>query len=325
MCYSATVRADHAAFHRLFPKSTLALKAFFDLYWRRKERPKPLLRTPKAMDALFAYPSSEAEHAIHALVEEFNADLAVATTQELFNQRKRVVDAERKLLQKTTKKALEDQRIGTNKIADALAKLEGLQRTELREGDRRIFPGWYAPVLVIENGEPVIRPMRYLCRPAGKPATFDTQLPGCYNARRDNLRGFWRGQFGNTHGLMIATAFFENVALHAAEHRELEPGEEPENVVLRFEPRPPQDMYIACLFSHWTPPAGSNEEELWSFAAITHDPPPEVADAGHDRCIVQLQPQNVAAWLTPQGRSLDELEQLLEDRESAYYEHRLAA
>ncbi|MBS0508224.1 MAG: SOS response-associated peptidase family protein, partial [Proteobacteria bacterium] len=87
----------------------------------------------------------------------------------------------------------------------------------------------------------------------------------------------------------------------------------------------PQEMYIACLFSHWTPPAGSDEPDLWSFAAVTDDPPPEVAAAGHDRCIVQLRPENVEAWLTPQGRTLDALDALLDDKARPYYEHRLAA
>ena len=95
--------------------------------------------------------------------------------------------------------------------------------------------------------------------------------------------------------------------------------------MLRFEPSPPQEMYIACLFSHWTPPAGSDEPDLWSFAAVTDDPPPEVAAAGHDRCIVQLRPENVEAWLTPQGRTLDALDALLDDKARPYYEHRLAA
>ena len=36
MCYSATVRAEFAAFRRLFPKSRLSIKDFFDLYLRRK-------------------------------------------------------------------------------------------------------------------------------------------------------------------------------------------------------------------------------------------------------------------------------------------------
>lgn len=323
MCYSAAVRADHAAFQRLFPKSRLALKDFFELYWRKKAG-KPVVRTPRAMDVQFADPHTQDEHAIHDLIAAHDAAQVIAIEQDLFKQRKRQADAIRSLQAKTTKKAQEDQRIATAKIDQALARLARLKRGGGGEADARIFPGWWAPVLMIEDGEPVIRPMRYQCRPAGKPAAYDTKYPGTYNARRDNLQGFWRGQFGHTHGLMIVSAFFENVARHAAEGRELLPGESPENMVLRFEPRPPQDMYVACLYSHWTSPE-AGEPDLWSFAAVTDDPPPEVAAAGHDRCIVQLRPEHVAAWLTPQGRTLDELDGLLDDKERPYYEHRKAA
>jgi len=125
---------------------------------------------------------------------------------------------------------------------------------------------------------------------------------------------------------MIVNAFYENVKRHNMEHRPLKPFEEEENVVLEFRPRPTQDMLVACVYSHWTPPEGSDEPDLWSFAAITDDPPAEVAEAGHDRCIVQLRDENVRAWLTPQGRSLDELDGILEDSQGRpYYEHRLAA
>jgi hypothetical protein len=30
-------------------------------------------------------------------------------------------------------------------------------------------------------------------------------------------------------------------------------------------------------------------------------------------------------WATPQGRSLDQLDEILEDKERSYYEHRMAA
>ncbi len=323
MCYSAAVRADHAAFQRLFPKSRMALKEFFNLYWRKKSA-KPPLRTPRVMDAQFAHAKSEDERAIHDLVAELDATQVVALEQDLFKQRKRLADAERSLQSKATKKAQEHQRISTAKIEQALQRLSRLKRPGLNESDARIFPGWWAPVLVMQDGEPVIRPMRYQCRPAGKPASYDTKYPGTYNARRDNLRGFWRGQFGHTHGLMIVSAFFENVAQHAAEGRELLHGERQQNTVLRFEPNPAQDMYVACLYSHWTSP-NPDEPDLWSFAAVTDDPPPEVAAAGHDRCIVQLRPENVAAWLTPAERSLEELDALLADKEPAFYEHRMAA
>jgi putative SOS response-associated peptidase YedK len=323
MCYSAEVRADYAAFQRLFPGTRVSIKDFFAAYWKRKLQ--PMLRFPKAMDALFAQPANEQEQEIKALIDEFTAEQAMKHEQTLFAQRTRLVEAERTLQTKTTKKALNDQRVATNKISDALAKIEDLKRVDPKPRDGRIFPGWYGPVLVMEEGQLVLKPMRYLCRPKGKPAFYDTKYPGLYNARRDNLRNFWKGQFGHTHGLMIVNGFYENVKRHDMEHRELRPGEEPENVILEFRPRPAQDMLIACLYSHWTPPEGSGEEELWSFAAVTDAPPPEVADAGHDRCIIQLRHENVEAWLTPQGRSLDQLDEILEDKERPYYEHRMAA
>ena len=34
-------------------------------------------------------------------------------------------------------------------------------------------------------------PMRYHCRQNGKPASIDKQYDGLYNARRDNLDGYW--------------------------------------------------------------------------------------------------------------------------------------
>lgn len=77
--------------------------------------------------------------------------------------------------------------------------------------DSRIFPGVYCPVLVVENGQRVMKSMRYQCRPAGTPGMYDRKLPGTYNARRDNLEGFWRRQFGYTHGLMVSDRFYENV------------------------------------------------------------------------------------------------------------------
>jgi hypothetical protein len=90
-----------------------------------------------------------------------------------------------------TKAATESKRIASNKIEAAIRRLGDLRHTELNERDGRIFPGHYAPVIVIDNGERVARPMRYQCRPAGKPAFYDKKYPGLYNARRDNLEGFW--------------------------------------------------------------------------------------------------------------------------------------
>ncbi len=247
--------------------------------------------------------------------------LAEKLQQELFKQRKRLANAERSLQVKDTKKAGSDQRIATEKVEWLLGKLADLTRTEPKPRDSRIFPMHYAPVMIWENGRRVVKPMRYHCRPAGKPTFYDSKYPGCYNARRDNLVGFWKGQFGISHGLMLASAFYENVSRHRLENRDLAPDEKDENVILEFRPQAGQDMLIACLWSRWT---GNDGEELLSFAAITDEPPPEVAEAGHDRCIIPIQHQNIDAWLQPSG-DLKASYAILDDRERPYYEHRMAA
>jgi len=87
---------------------------------------------------------------------------------------------------------------------------------------------------------------------------------------------------------------------------------------------------IACLFYAAATlflalASAHGEPDLLSFAAITDEPPTEVAAADHDRCIVPLKPENVAAWLSPAGASVDAMYALREDRYRPFYEHRLAA
>ena len=307
MCYSAQIKSDYLRFVRQWG-ADLSLREFVDVFWRRTTDTK--VKIPKAMQALFASPRSDDERRIAELVDEFATAEKTRLEQELFLQRKRLADAERTLQSKTTKAATENKRIASDKIAWAMDKLADLRRTEPDDEDSRIFPGWYAPVMISEGGQRVIKPMRYQCRPAGKPASHDIKFPGTYNARRDNLEGFWKGQFGYTHGILVVSRFYENVARDG------------KNVVLEFDPRPGQDMLVACLWSRWRAPG---EPDLLSFAAITDDPPPEIAAAGHDRCIVPIRAQHVDAWLNPDPRNLSALHAILDDRERPHYEHRLAA
>ncbi|MGA9341438.1 MAG: SOS response-associated peptidase family protein [Rhodanobacteraceae bacterium] len=319
MCYSAQILQNYNKYVRLWG-ADVDLDEFMRLYWDRSQGEK--LRIPKGMDATFADPHNEIERRISSLIESFDAAQAGALEQEIFKQRKRLADAERKLAVKSTKAANESKRIATDKVAWALGKLADLRRTEPAARDSRIYPGWYAPVMISENGRRVIKPMRYQCRPAGKPAFYDTKYPGCYNARRDSLEKFWKGQYGISHGLVVMNAFYENVSRHRIEGRELQSGEADENVVLEFRPLHGQDMLVACLWSHWQ---GNGQSDLLSFAAITDQPPPEVAAAGHDRCIIPIKPQNIDAWLNPQADDLATQSAILDDRERPFYEHRMAA
>lgn len=317
MCYSAQIWQSYRRYVRTWG-ADVSLEDFRRLYWDRQTNAR--IKIAKAMDANFADPQNDIEREIKALIDAFDKQQAAKLEQELFKQRKRLADAERTLRSKTTKAALEHKRIATEKVEWVLGKLADLRRNELNDEDHRIFPGWYAPVMIVENGRKVVKPMRYQCRLAGKPAFYDAKFPGTYNARRDSLGGFWRDVFGKAHAIVIANAFFENVSRHRAEGRELAPGEKEENVVLEFRPRPTQDMLLACLWSHWQ---SANEPDLQSFAAITDDPPAEVASAGHDRCIIPIDPANVDAWLA--GGDLQRMQAILDQRARPFYEHRLAA
>jgi putative SOS response-associated peptidase YedK len=197
-----------------------------------------------------------------------------------------------------------------------------MQRTVPKPRDSRIFPGYYAPVMVMEDGQRVVRPMRYQCRIAGKPASYDVKYPGTYNARRDNLAGFWKPCFGYTHGVMLVDVFYENVSKARMEGTLSETHAQAENVVLEFRPSNDQTMLVACLWSRWSAPG---DPDLLSFAAITDEPPAEVAAAGHDRCIIPIKPENIDAWLNPDPSKLAAAYAILDDRERPYYDHRLAA
>jgi len=319
MCYSAQVIQVVRKLHRELG-IRLDYEEAFNLFMRRLDDPS--IAISRGFEANFENPNSDQERRIKAAIDEHRSRTATKLEKDLFSQKTRWVNAERSLKEKETKKAREDVRIATSKIETLTGKLSDLRRNEPTPEDNRIFPMVYTGVIVKQDGENLLTPMRYFCRPAGKPAFYDKKFPGLYNARRDNLEKFWSEQFGHHHAIMVVESFYENVQLHAMEHRELKGGEEEQNVVLQFTPDPPQAMFIACLWSHWTDP---KEPYVRGFAAITDEPPADVAAAGHDRCIINLKPEHGEAWLTPDGRSVQELQAILSDRAIPVIQHAKAA
>jgi hypothetical protein len=122
------------------------------------------------MELAFSHPETDGEREVAAAIAKFHAPEGSRIEQELCGLRKRLADAERKLGAKVTNGASEDRRIATNKISGAMRALADLKRTTR---DERVFPGVCAPVMVMEAGELVVMPMRYQCRPEGKPSFYD--------------------------------------------------------------------------------------------------------------------------------------------------------
>jgi len=313
MCFSAQVDQKIRDLRRSF-QAEFDYEAAEHLFHERLSN--SAIKITRGFEANFDEPQTPAEKRIKELIDQYRLQQASKLEKDLFTQKKRLVEAERKIKEcdaagkAPPKKTQEDQRIATTKVELFTSKLSALRSSELTLDDKRIFPMVYAPIILKRDGTNAIELARYHCRQTGKPAFYDAKFPGLYNARRNNIDKFWRSEFGSTHALLVVDTFFENV------------DRDGKNVVLHFKPNPPKPMLVACLYSRWVDPKGG---QLLSFAAVTDEPPAEVAAAGHDRMIVNLKPEHVETWLSPQGRSDAELQSILSDREAPYYAHEVMA
>lgn len=308
MCYSAQIQQAYLTYLKR-TGAEMDLDQFLEIFGARVSDTS--IRIPRAVERWFDNPGNDKEARIKAFIDQFRGGEIMKLEKEVFTQKKRLADAERTLAAKTTKAATESKRIATSKIEQALTRLERLKAEKPHPAEARIFPLHFAPIVMQVDSKRLIRLARYHCRKPGEPAFIDRKLPGLYNARRDSLGKYWKELFGATHAVMLVESFFENVERDGR------------NQVLHFIPRPADTMLVACLVSEWRDPRGG--APLLSFAAITDEPPPEVAAAGHDRMIVSLKQQNLDAWLAPAGQSLQQLDALLADREAPYYEHEVMA
>lgn len=320
MCFAAMARADLAECLREYD-AFLDTEMFERLFWERVNRPQSGIRFPLAIDRYFLEPRNDAERKVSEAINAYRKIKAPEWEAEIFKQRKRYADAERALKVKHTKKAEADLGISSRKVDQLKGWLNGLKSMDNKVDDVAVHAMNYGPVIVQTEKGRLLTAMRYHCRLAGKPASIDRQLPGLYNARVDSLQKWWAPVFGVKHALLVITGFRENVKRHNMEHRDLKPGEEPENVVLQFNPRDQRDMLVPCVWDTWE----QNGEVLHSFALITDEPPSEVAAAGHDRCPINLTRSAAEGWISPKARGTGELLDLLGQRQRPYYEHFRAA
>ncbi len=174
--------------------------------------------------------------------------------------------------------------------------------------DGRIFPGYFAPVVVIENDKKVIKPMRYRVRPAHSLEEIPSKY-NVFNARLDSLekRRTWNSLFLKNHGLFPFLRFFEWVEKKG------------QKTLVSFKPQEQPIMWAPMLFDHWVSPHG--EIEFSSFALITNEPTPEVQQIGHDRCPIFMKEDNIDLWLNAKSLNQNEAFELLKNQEQVFYNH----
>ena len=289
----------------------LSIHDFARLYSRRDEDGESAYRIPRGYIREFQGDSPE-ERGIRETDASFRSTRIAELETDVFKHKKRIADADRKLAIKVTKVAENDKRVGANKLQKAINDIVALKSPAPLSKDYRSYPRGYTIAIIRRDGSPLLVPARYQLLPPGKPQSMDRL--DLFNARRDNLTGsFWRPLYGASHAVIPAIRFFESVKDAQGQSRELE-----------FSPRDGSTMFIACLYAEWVNPSDP-QHIVPGVAAITDDPAPEVAAAGHDRTPINLTWEAALKWLSPEGRSDAELQALLDERQRPYYEHREAA
>src|SRR5450631_1354919 len=124
MCYSAQVIQAARKMYR-----QLGIRLDYDeaekLFFRRLD--DPTLNVSRGFEANFDEPTTDQEHRIKAAIDEHRSRLGSKLEKDLFSQKTRLVNAERSLKTKETKKAREDVRISTTKLDTLSTKLTRLR------------------------------------------------------------------------------------------------------------------------------------------------------------------------------------------------------
>jgi len=172
----------------------------------------------------------------------------------------------------------------------------------------RIYPNYFAPVVVPHDDKRQIYPMRYRLRPHDAREEIPSRY-NVFNARLDALetRHSWRPLFMKRHGVVAIHAFFEWIT----------PAQGNKKVVM-FRPGDHALLWVPVLWDTWL--AGDGSEGFASFAVITTTPPSEVEEAGHDRCPIILNHHHLDAWLHPEKTGRSKIYKILDERWDTRFE-----
>lgn len=124
-----------------------------------------------------------------------------------------------------------------------------------------------------------------------------------HNARLESIdeKPTWKGVFVRRHCLVPLTDFIEPI--YEGDHA---------GFMVSFHGVEGEVLLAAGVWDEWT--NRETGEVTQSFAIITHDPIPFVADKGHDRCPVFLKVKDGETWLGNQGEKPSDLKKFLIDK-----------
>jgi putative SOS response-associated peptidase YedK len=302
MCYSALLARSFGEYEKSF-SARVDWDAFVRLYLQREI--DLLLKIPSELDDMLMAHGGATALAIRNSVMRWRAAC------DLEMQR---LDSEITHLNGTLpKKATSDQKTPLKDAKSRLKKIQTVMKAQAAaDSTFRIYPKYFAPVIVDAGGEKVVVPMRYRILPRTGVEVPDEY--NVFNARRSSLLSArnWKPLFGKKHAVFPFLKFFEWVS-------DPETGRK---IEISFSPDGYARMWAASLYEEYENPAIGT---IRSFAMVTDEPPPEVSAAGHDRCPVFLNHNLIDEWLRPAGKSSQQLDSLLDEKQPTFYSHAVAA
>lgn len=180
--------------------------------------------------------------------------------------------------------------------------------SQVEDRPNQVFPNSIAPIIVFEKNKSKVLPMRYRVRPHDSQEEVPSKY-NLFNARRDSLfsRKTWQNLLGKRHAIFPFTHFYEWVENKNGQKK-----------LVRFSPVGKDIMWAAALTEHFERP--KEALVIDSFALITDEPPPEVLEAGHDRCPLFLSHQAAIEWMKLEKVSASDFDRIFEQKMPVKYQ-----
>jgi putative SOS response-associated peptidase YedK len=308
MCYSAMIEADLRELQRVFGVK-IDWSSFDEAYAIRGQYSQAMI--PSGLDSyIIQNAETPSQKRLAKMAKEHYQNEIEKFSKKLKKYEQDVKDFELKIKSGSKAKDLKEKLEKRKATVEwHKEKIEYYEKIE-EAGAPRVFPNFYAPVIVKDGKENSIRLMRYhLCPKNGKELNaFQYNL---FNARRDKLleARTWKSIFGKQHAIFPFYRFYESVE-----------GKNGESKIIYFQPKDEKIMWAASIYEE----AKTEHGLLRTFAAVTDDPPPEVSAAGHDRCPVYLSNDHFEKWLAPHGVTKEELIELLTSVVPTVFKHEAA-
>ncbi|MCC6277372.1 MAG: SOS response-associated peptidase family protein [Oligoflexia bacterium] len=161
-----------------------------------------------------------------------------------------------------------------------------------------VAPHQRAPVVCRTEAGLEVKPMKFSLLPSWSKepkVKFAT-----HNARLETIdeKATWKRPFLSQHGILPLHQFIEPI--YKGEHA---------GFMVAFQEKHHELLAAACVIDHWV--NKETGEVIDSFAIITGDPDPFVAEVGHDRQPIFLDEKGVSIWLDGQKHNASDLKKLL--------------